>query len=555
MSEVGQKLAAEYELITEEQGNQIVEVTVFTDQAYLKRRAKARAKAGANRFLLAVQSFSIDSNSVQASIYGLGEIVSVRYKEIPVKDAPQQELNALESQKDQLILERKRLKLKKEINDKQLRLLDSMAHFGEAELPKKSKTRFPEPETLKAMLVFLEENYTTLTQKNLEIELKMEELDKELSVIDRNLKNLKRGKDKSQKVIEVLFNSASEQEIIIEAAYIVHYASWTPIYRVDVPLDLSHVKLTLFAQIQQKTGEHWTNAKIAVSNAIPLRGAALPELRSWYINYAPAPMPISVRQMSEDTLIAENKSGEGLRSLAEEIGLEEEMDYLEIAGDMQEAHFSEAHQKALPLAFEFELPERFTIESGDSETLLLLSTTEFKGQFFYYCVPRIEQVAYLVAQITPENALLSGRLNVHLAGRFISGTLLTEKQAGQNLLINLGADGNIKTTLQKVSDKLSESFFGMIDRYSTAREVAFRIIVENLKNEKIRMNLLDCLPVSKTDRIQVKGAELAPQPTIRDYQKKEGVMLWDFELKPKAVKEILCKFYVKHPKDTPPVGL
>jgi hypothetical protein len=95
----------------------------------------------------------------------------------------------------------------------------------------------------------------------------------------------------------------------------------------------------------------------------------------------------------------------------------------------------------------------------------------------------------------------------------------------------------------------------MVDRLSSAREVEYRIFIENLKDETVRIRLLDSVPVSKIDRIQIKGLETVPDPTTKDYQKREGVMLWDMHVPSKAVQEIRLKFFVKHPKDTPPQGL
>ena len=69
------------------------------------------------------------------------------------------------------------------------------------------------------------------------------------------------------------------------------------------------------------------------------------------------------------------------------------------------------------------------------------------------------------------------------------------------------------------------------------------------------VELLDSIPVSKTDRIQVKGLELTPDPTVTDFQEREGVMKWEVRLKPKSVQAIRVKFFVKDPKDLQPLGL
>ena len=77
--------------------NRITEVVVYTDQAYLKRRIRVKAREALNRFMVEVQAYSVDVDSAQASVYGEGEILSVQYREVPVKYAPQEDVRELEA--------------------------------------------------------------------------------------------------------------------------------------------------------------------------------------------------------------------------------------------------------------------------------------------------------------------------------------------------------------------------------------------------------------------------------------------------------------------------
>ena len=127
------------------------------------------------------------------------------------------------------------------------------------------------------------------------------------------------------------------------------------------------------------------------------------------------------------------------------------------------------------------------------------------GEFFSDAVPRRDLPAYLVCQTAADSALPAGRLNVHFGGRFVGSANLGEKKAGEDLVVNLGAERGLRITREKVTDKLAETFLGVVDRANVAREIEYRIVIENLKEEAARVHLLDSLPVSETDRIQVKG--------------------------------------------------
>ncbi|MHC4208046.1 MAG: mucoidy inhibitor MuiA family protein, partial [Planctomycetota bacterium] len=432
--------------------------------------------------------------------------------------------------------QRTALKNKNAVGEKQQRFLDSVIGFAETDMPRKIKTQFPTTENLQTMLEFLGNSLQNLTDKSVELKKQIEDLDREIAIVERQIKNLNKPKMAAQKVVEVLFESPEAQDLNIDVFYVAERALWEPVYKVDISLDLSRINLTMFARIQQKTGEHWENVKLSVSNAMPLKGAALPDIESWYLNLPCSNMAWA--GAAADLGTAEALDGALESSLAEVV--EEEV---------------QAVQNELPLAFEYDLPQSINMDSGTTETLLPLSTREMKGDFFIYAIPKKDPLSYLVCRSTADGALLAGKLNVHFGGRFVGGTLLEEKTAGEDFLINLGVERGVKIRREKITDKLTETFFGKVDRSSVAREMEYRIVMENLKDEAVQVRMMDSIPVSKTDRIQIKDVEAVPKPSVNDYQEQEGVMRWDIDLKPRAVEDIRIKFFVKHPKNNPPWGL
>ncbi|MCP4399133.1 MAG: mucoidy inhibitor MuiA family protein [bacterium] len=543
------------EFVGQAQGNRICEVVVFSDQAYLKRQARVQAVAGLNRFVMELQAFRVDADSAQGSVYGEGEILSVQYKEIPVKDIPQEEVRALVEERKKLSRRQKNLQKQQEVTEKQHRFLDSMICFAEVEMPKEMQSRFPLTDDLKTTLDFLGEHYQKLHEKNSKTEEELEEVEEELAVVEKTLKNLQRPKGSRQKGIEILFQSPGDQEIRIEVSYVVLNASWEPVYKIDVPLDLSTINLTMFARIQQKSGEDWKGVKLAVSNAVPLKGAALPEAQSWYLDLRPQELLMAGGAMMAAAGMSKKKRSK--RAANEEpVPAAMMMDLLEEEVEAPpEAEFLQAEQMQLPLAFEYELPQAVSFNSGSGETMLPLYTKSLDGEFFIYAAPRYDPLAYLVCRSSADGELLTGRLNVHFGGRFVGGTALSEKKAGEDFLVNLGVERGVKIRREKIADKLNETFFGVVDRLSVVREMEFRIFIENLKNETVRVNVFDSVPVAKIDRIQVKGLEIKPEPGKKDYLKREGVMCWELQVEPKAIQEIRMKFFVKHPKDSPLQGL
>ncbi len=541
--------------LTEAEGNRITGITVFTSQAQIKRQFTVNAEAGMNRYTVELTAFSIDQESTQARVFGKGEILGVQYLQVPVKDIPQEKVRELDDEKRRLTQQKMTLNHKRETLEKQIRFLDSLTEFSEVEIPKEIKTEFPPIERFEGVIDFLDSQYNKLGTQKQQLTEQIDDLDCEITAVDRHLKSLRKSGSKDRKVIEVLFNANEAQEIAVEVSYIAHHSSWQPVYKIDVPADLASVYLTLFSRIRQQTGEDWREVKLSLSNALPVTSMELPDLNSWYLRPPAIPVAAAIPAGEEESVVF-GSAADGA------VELEEVFDDLGDAGGFEvlaahepQASVASARQSELPVAFEYDVPQSCSIESGDQESLIPIDSSQLDGRFFHYAVPAVDSLAYLVCQTAGDRTLMAARLNIHFDGRFIGSTGLSEKKPGEDLLLNLGPQRSIKVSREKTVDKITETFFGIVDRNSVARELQFRITIENLKDQTERIQVIDSVPVSGTDRFQVKGLDMKPGPTETHWKKRDGVMLWELDVEPGSTQEINIKFFVKHPKDQSPRGL
>jgi uncharacterized protein (TIGR02231 family) len=147
-------------------------------------------------------------------------------------------------------------------------------------------------------------------------------------------------------------------------------------------------------------------------------------------------------------------------------------------------------------------------------------------------------------------------MNIYFGGRFVGKTFLKEKKPGEDFEVNLGADREVKVKREKVNDKITETtFFGKIERLTVIRDLTYKISAENLKDKSVIIKILDNIPVSKTDKMEVKDVVMTPEPSKKNFQDKEGVMLWEIPLPVKGKQEITIKFTITYPKDMPLAGL
>jgi len=108
----------------------------------------------------------------------------------------------------------------------------------------------------------------------------------------------------------------------------------------------------------------------------------------------------------------------------------------------------------------------------------------------------------------------------------------------------------VRVKREKTRDKKTETaFFGRVERDSIIRELSYRIVAENRKSRDINLQVSDRIPVSQTDRIEVKDISFSPSPDSRDADGRAGVMRWDMLLEPNQTSEFTIDFTVTYPRD------
>jgi uncharacterized protein (TIGR02231 family) len=520
----------------------ITEVTLFSDQALVSRTCLAEVQPGMNELLIEIEAFTADKDSVSARVFGHGEVISVQIRDIHLREFPQEQVRILDEKLQALIRSRNILNDKKAVLAKKEAFLDSLVDFSKMQLPKDVQTHFPEIENLKETVGYLGSASEAINQEKQKLDDAITVANKDIEKTEKELADVRGSSQKVKKVVEVLFNAGQAENIRLEVQYLVKNASWKPFYKVSVPVDLSDAELTMFSRISQKSGEDWEKVNLSISNVIPLKGVRLPELSSWMLDI-PRPHPAALRE----SLLMKSESGPLLES--------EQDTALSSEPPESAAEYMETIQKELPFSFEYQIPYPVDIASRNTSSLLPIFTKRLHGDFFHYTIPRLSGLTFLISEATADKELLSGQLNVYFGGRYIGETYLAEKKAGEPFYLNLGADRAVKVKREKLKDKIKETYFGTIQRDTVVREFEYKITAENVKAKTVQLKIEDSIPVSKTDKIQVKDVKMTPEPNERNYKDKAGVMLWVLALAPGEKKEILINFIVTYPTESPPFGL
>jgi len=512
-------------------------VTLFANRALVTRTADVAVTQGVNDISIPLDAFYVDPDSLSATVFGDGEIQSVQLGERHLEDMPQEAIAGRERERDALGREKQCLEDHLTVVSHKEQFLLSLVSFADDQLPRDVATRFPETEDLAKTIAFLDTQFTALYTERESLKTRVGDLEKKIDVLDRELADLRGAARRSRPVIDIVFIAKRDQTITIEAQYISGQAAWRPLYTVFVPSLEDEARLMMSSQVYQKTGEDWSDVSLSLSTIPPLSGVQPPVPVPWNMDIPPA------RRM-----LMEKAAPVPQRDTARQSALGEEK--------KAEAAFAEAVTTELPLSFEYRPARRLTIPSRDKETVIPLFTKTISGRYFHVAVPRVRPRTFLVCEATADRELLPGILNVHFHGRFVGKTTLPEKRAGEDFRLNLGIDSAVAIKREKVKDRKKETFFGSVERDSIARELSYVITLENLKDHPVSVHVFDAVPVPRTDKITVKDIRFLPEPSVRDYEGREGVMLWIVEnMTPKETQTITIEFVITYPRDVPIEGL
>lgn len=191
---------------------------------------------------------------------------------------------------------------------------------------------------------------------------------------------------------------------------------------------------------------------------------------------------------------------------------------------------------------DFEINTPYTIKSDNKNYTVDMEFYDLPAFYQYYCVPKIDKDAFLIANIVDweKYNLLEGEANVFFEDTYVGKTLLDVRYASDTLEISLGRDKKVSVNREKIKDFTDKQFIG-----SKKEETrAWKTSVKNNKSQSINMIILDQVPVSTNEEIEVNVQNISGAK----HNAETGEIKWEFELKPNDKKEFEIKYSVKYPK-------
>lgn len=190
---------------------------------------------------------------------------------------------------------------------------------------------------------------------------------------------------------------------------------------------------------------------------------------------------------------------------------------------------------------EFKIDAPFTILADSKETNVRIKSLEISTNYQYHIIPKVQQYAFLQAQIPNWTAyqFLPGQAKIYLRGKYIGQTYLDTDNFSDTLDLQLGKETDIqvqRTFEQKQGSKI-------MNGNKVKETIAYSILVKNNKPYPLNITVVDQIPITYRKDITIELLEsdqAKVNPNI-------GQLEWDITLKPGEKKDINFSYFAKYP--------
>ncbi|TKR88162.1 hypothetical protein L596_012448 [Steinernema carpocapsae] len=535
-------------------------VTVYNDRAQVTRELKTALNVGFHEITITHLPATIDCKSVQFEGLGPARIhdVNFGFKNVEADDGSKKEIEEL---KEAL----------KELAEKQEDIEDEAMPFQvQLDSLNERMTKVGKGEAVEDIVSFYEyyeKRAATLQSTIRNLWREKTAIQAEIRKRTAKLKFFNPSKAVSKNVV-VVVEVLRNDKFCFMLSYEVSRAQWRPRYdlRLVSAVNVGQktvLKVDYFAEIQQKTGEDWKNAKVFLSTAQPGFRGEVPELKTLNASLvqqiispvggglfgAPAAKPargsVGFGGAPATSGLFGSTSAPSQTEFAPPPPPPEPVEKAEMSVNQQ------------ILAAEFEVAHKKTIPSDDSYHKMLITTLEFDPSLLYECVPKLSVSAYLTATVTNDSAfpLLKGEASVYLNNCFVSKTVLDLVSPGDKFTCSLGIDSAVKITYVPGSRVKGEG--GVFHKHNMLTNTQKIAICNSKPAEEITIIVREQYPKSNNDKIKVTLLE----PTIQNTEPQEnndevipGITIdadhnlkWVLTLLEGEKKEMSVKWLVEYP--------
>ncbi|MCC9062262.1 DUF4139 domain-containing protein [Flavobacterium piscisymbiosum] len=509
--------------------------TVYFNAAELSQTATATLPAGASEIVIKNVAVNLNENSVQIGAPSGVTVLSVQFTNNYISEYETDSKSpALKIVRDSIVLVQKEIqKVNNTINseNKTIQLLDKNQQISGVNSGLNVTELMKMVDYYKNKQIEIANNINTLSDKQQKLNELLYKLQSKLE-INAN----KEEKTSSGKLIVQVMNEVAGI-VPLDISYLTNNASWTPFYDLRAESVTAPINMMYKAQVVQNTGIDWKKVKLTLSSGMPNQNNQAPILSSWFLR---------------DNSFAQNGYGSQRNKMNQLQGrvaglavesneLKEVVVTAPVIKKSSVSSYTTVEENQLNVSFDIDIP--YDILSNGKVHSVSLKEIKLPASYKYYAAPRVENEAFLLAEIADYSKynLLRGEANIIFEGMYVGKTFIEPNQTSDTLNLSMGRDKKVSIKREKVADKSGTKFLSA----KKEQTFTFDITVRNNKKEAVELLLKDQYPLSTNKEIEVEllqsdGAKVNTET---------GILTWQLQLKPNENKKFRISYKVRYPKD------
>lgn len=372
------------------------------------------------------------------------------------------------------------------------------------------------PDQWAAISQFILKGIRDQREKRVSLTRELEKVKSEMDKLQQKLRSFgsEHVRRKNKDVAELLLTVAAEGvatdavPIVFELSYLVQGAKWTPTYDVRINSKAKQMQLAYNANVQNATGEDWTDVRLQLSTAAATNVGTMPALRPWVI----AEPQFNVQQNYQQDCWMQQEAA------APPQMMQQMMNVMPASSSMLRS----APSAPAPRSFAAAATASAAVTSqGGSSTFSVVAPTSVKSDnqpvkvavtmldlpvhFRYSAVPKLDPAVYLKVKAVNTTAfdLLPGRANVFSDNQLVSTTRLDKVAPGEDFWTFLGTDDDITIRRVKEPHHTLSTTGGFLSAKKKVRTYTFHYVAKNNKGTEEELVIWDQYPISKDKRLVV----------------------------------------------------
>jgi uncharacterized protein (TIGR02231 family) len=521
-------------------------VTVYRSGARVTRIVRAELPAGDVRILVEGLPVGIVDDSVRVEGQGSskGKIWGVTVEPFTQEVVVDTAAREAEERIEKLQAEDRALEDQVKVADSRRKFVESLRSSYSEERAKNLAVRGVTAKEWADLAGFVSGELNAAGAESRKVEAARRELARKLQAARADLEKLRAKRSETTKTVAVELTAERAGAFELNVSYVASAASWGPVWDARLNPDTEAMELALRAEITQQTGEDWRDVKLAVSTAEPGRGLYVPSLESHWLTGAPPPPPPS-RASYKSAMSAPPSMARAAPAMPSSA-------MAEYDAPIQLAAPHATAEQGL-LAATFTTPRRETVDGSGKARSVALSRFPLKARIARVTAPRVEPAVFLTAKAVNETGLplLAGAAGVYVGEEFVGRTPLPATPPGGEIELAFGADGRVEVERRVLERKHETS--GMVSKDEVFK-YRVRVGLKNRYATPVEVRLLDLVPVSREEKIEVKVLEGTTAATREDPER-PGVKIWELKLGAKEERAIELRYEVRYPRGLPIQGL